>query len=168
MSLKAYHTNGIFAVQEGNDRIYFEVDPQSKSDEIIHIDPKISPTMPSTIGDESTQPEEIILGPLPPPPLPTAQITVTRALGRSTHSQEAVLRLWLNTAFQNGEFNPQVVSTIRERAAGIGGKFPLRIDAMLPSNHTIDLRLLSRHVCGLAAKIDHNIEMRVGAKFEDE
>jgi hypothetical protein len=162
MSIKAiHHANGLMIVKtEDEDHVTFDLREAAGADT---NQPGGSPQAPKEKDPKEAKPPppvEIVLGPLPKPPLPLG-VVVVAGEDNGSYGGDSPFKLKLDTAIEHGTFSDPTVQAIRKAVAVTKSKEHLTIDAFLPANHLIDLGLLSRHVEKLGAQVGRPIEMRV-------
>jgi hypothetical protein len=165
MSTRACNFNGIISVSDDDNKFVFEVvSPKEPAGE--SSDSSGHPMSPDTTKNDP--PRKIILGPLPSPPLPTAQLVVTNRLRKARYGLAPAIQLRLDTAFEKGDFSQEVKQEVKNVLRARPQGAPLQINAILPSNHEVDLTLLSRHASNLGAEFNCQIQMLIGTHFVDE
>jgi len=116
-------------------------------------------------SNQERPPKKIVLGPLRRPPLPRS-ITVIRDVGRRPDGSSPLV-LDLGSAIDRGTFTTEVERALDEASRAEPGSDPLRVDALLPPSHEINLSLLARHVAEMGDKIQREIQLRVGSYRPD-
>jgi hypothetical protein len=154
MALKVAHNDlGYLTLYADTGPFHFEIGDQ----------PPQSPPPPKDPRKREEKPGEIVLGPLPSPPLPTG-LVIGGDLGKNRRAGGYSINL--AEAIRNAEFSPEAIKDIGDAAksSSAGGTFQL--DAYLPPHQMVDLDLLSRHVNKLAQQIGRPIGMRIGTRTD--
>jgi hypothetical protein len=169
MSMKAYNSSGIISVLDEDDNFVFDIVMPKAPVTGTESGTTGHPMSPDTTTNQPIRKRKIILGPLPRPPIPRAQLSVTNHLRRARYGWP-VINLSLEAAFENGDFSQESMQEIRKVVSdsAMGNEVPLQIHAVLPQNHEIDLTLLSRHASKLGELLNRQVQMRVGTNFLDE
>lgn len=144
--------DGIQAVEAGDDEVQFA--PRAI--------PSQSPLPnPGGLNVEERKPIKIVLGPRPRPPRPTSIIVVPDVGGRFRDGSPVPI-LNLAEIIAYGEIGDVTAEMLRTVARSLDPDKHLRVDALLPQGHSIDVAALSNHFSHLSNEIGHPIAVRLG------
>jgi hypothetical protein len=153
MALKVAHNDlGFLTLYADTGPLHFEI-----GDQPVPLPPPQEPQK------DKEKPSEIVLGPLPSPPLPTG-LVIGGNLGKGPYAGGYSINLAY--AIRNAEFSPEIIEAIGKAAKNSTAAGPFQLHAYLPPHQMVDLDLLSRHVNKLAQEIGRPVGMRIGTQAD--